>query len=56
MKVNLIKGPFLDKNIQRTYQYLLDLYREEKMTKNDSNLREGIDRRAIKGVQRRRTD
>lgn len=51
-----MKGPFLDKNTQHTYQYLLDLYRGEKMTENDSDLREGIDRRAIKGVQHRRTD
>lgn len=56
MKINIIKGPFLDKSIQHSYQFLLDLYREEKGIKNDSNLRESLDRRTAKGVQRRGTD
>jgi hypothetical protein len=56
VKINIIKGPSLDKNIQHSYQFLLDLYRKEKGIQNDSNLREGIDRGAIKGIQRRGTD
>jgi len=56
MKRKIMKGPFLDKNIQSTYQFLLELYREEKRNKSDSNLRESVDRGTIKGIQCRGTD
>lgn len=56
MNIHLIRGPFLDKSIKHSYQYLLDLYREEKGIQNDRNLREGVDRGTVKGVQHRGTD
>lgn len=56
MKINMIRGPFLDKNIQHSYRFILDLYRKEKGLQNDSHLREGVDRRTVKGIQRRGTD
>ena len=55
MKVNIIEGPNTNKVIQDCYHYIVKKYREEQ-NKLDRNLRKGVDRGTIKGIQHKRPD